>query len=67
MEAAFDFSGKVALITGSSRGIGAGIVAGLATGGARCVVNYVADAEGRNQADAERVASGLRSIPGARR
>jgi len=60
MEAAFDFSGKVALITGSSRGIGAGIVAGLAAGGARCVVNYVADAEGRNQADAERVASGLR-------
>jgi 3-oxoacyl-[acyl-carrier protein] reductase len=55
----FNFTGKVALVTGSSRGIGAGIVTALEQGGARCVVNYVADPEGRNRADAERVASGL--------
>ena len=60
MNAPFDFSGKVALVTGSSRGIGAGIVTALGQAGARCVVNYVADAGGRNQPDAERVASGLR-------
>lgn len=56
----YDFSGKVALVTGSSRGIGAGMVKALAACGARCVVNYVADAGERNRADAEAVAEGLR-------
>jgi 3-oxoacyl-[acyl-carrier protein] reductase len=59
MKDAFDFSGKVALVTGSSRGIGAGVVTALGQLGARCVVNYVADREGRNRADAERVVSTL--------
>src|SRR5882724_9065157 len=59
---AYDFSGKVALVTGSSRGIGAGIISALGRCGARCAVNYVADAEGRNRADADRVAS---ELPGA--
>ena len=59
MKDAFDFSGKVALVTGSSRGIGAAIIAAFGQMGTRCVVNYVADAEGRNQADAERVATAL--------
>jgi 3-oxoacyl-[acyl-carrier protein] reductase len=59
MKDAFDFSGKVALVTGSSRGIGASMVAAFARLGARCVVNYVTDAEGRNKADAERVAADL--------
>jgi 3-oxoacyl-[acyl-carrier protein] reductase len=55
----YDFSGKVALVTGSSRGIGAGIVLALGRGGARCIVNYVADREGRNRTDAESVAESL--------
>jgi len=55
----YDFTGKVALVTGSSRGIGAGIVAALGQRGARCVVNYVADADGRNQADAGALAAAL--------
>jgi 3-oxoacyl-[acyl-carrier protein] reductase len=63
MKDAFDFSGKVALVTGSSRGIGAGIITALGQLGARCAVNYVSDAAGRNKADAERVAAAL---PGAR-
>src|SRR6058998_3803679 len=59
MKDAFDFSGKTALVTGSSRGIGAGILTAFGQLGARCAVNYVADAEGRNKADAERLAAAL--------
>jgi len=59
MKDAFDFSGKVALVTGSSRGIGAAMTAAFGQLGALCAVNYVADPEGRNQADAERVATAL--------
>jgi 3-oxoacyl-[acyl-carrier protein] reductase len=55
MKNLFDLSGKIALVTGSSRGIGAGIAAGLAGNGAKCVVNFVADAQGINAADAGRV------------
>jgi 3-oxoacyl-[acyl-carrier protein] reductase len=47
-------------VTGSSRGIGAGIVRALAERGARCVVNYVEDPDGRNRAEAQSVASGLK-------
>lgn len=46
-------------MTGSSRGIGAGIVRALADRGAHCVVNYVEDAAGRNRAEAESIASGM--------
>ncbi len=57
----YDFSGKVALVTGSSRGLGAGMVQAFDASGARCVVNYVADAGGRNRADAETVTASLRN------
>jgi 3-oxoacyl-[acyl-carrier protein] reductase len=57
MSGEFDFSQKAALITGGSRGIGAGIVKVLAAHGARCAINYFADPSGRNEADAKQVSS----------
>jgi 3-oxoacyl-[acyl-carrier protein] reductase len=56
-----DFSGKIVLVTGSSRGIGAGMVRAFAEHGAKCVVNYVDDPDGKNKADAEQVAREIRS------
>ena len=47
-------SNKVAIVTGASKGIGAGIATALGAAGARVVVNYSSDQEG-----AERVAQGL--------
>src|SRR5437660_4374971 len=54
-----DFSGKGALVTGSSRGIGAEMIKALDRSGARCVVNYGADAQGQNKTDATNVAREL--------
>ena len=54
-----DFSGKVVLVTGSSRGIGAEMVKTFGQCGAQCVVNYVTDAQGQNKTDATNVASEL--------
>lgn len=55
-----DFSGKVVLVTGSSRGIGAEMINAFGARGAQCVVNYIADAQGQNKTDAEQVANGLK-------
>ena len=55
-----DFSGKVVLVTGSSRGIGAAMIQAFAQRGARCVVTYLADANGQNQSDAHSVAKEMR-------
>ena len=55
----FDFSGKALLVTGSSRGIGAEMIKAFGKRGAHCVVNYVADAQGQNKADATNVAKEL--------
>jgi 3-oxoacyl-[acyl-carrier protein] reductase len=60
MKDPFDFSGKVVLVTGSSRGIGAEVIKAFGKRGAQCVVNYVADAQGQNRADAENVATELK-------
>jgi 3-oxoacyl-[acyl-carrier protein] reductase len=59
MKDPFDFTGKVALVTGSSRGIGAEMIKALGARGAQCVVNYVLDDQGRNKADALEVAKEL--------
>jgi 3-oxoacyl-[acyl-carrier protein] reductase len=55
-----DFTGKVVLVTGSSRGIGAGLIKAFDKRSAQCVVNYVSDAQGQNKADAENVAQELK-------
>src|SRR5439155_17173541 len=53
MPDALDFAGKVALVTGSSRGIGAEMIKAFGKHGAQCVANYVADAQGQNKTDAD--------------
>ena len=60
MKDPFDFSGKVVLVTGSSRGIGAEMIKAFGKRGAQCVVNYVADTQAQNKADAENVATELK-------
>ena len=54
-----DFTGKVVLVTGSSRGIGAEMIKAFGKRGAKCVVNYFTDPQGQNKADAEAVAKEL--------
>ena len=55
-----DFTGKVVLVTGSSRGIGAEMIKAFGKRGAKCVVNYFTDPQGQNKADAESVAKDLK-------
>jgi 3-oxoacyl-[acyl-carrier protein] reductase len=50
--------GKVALVTGASKGIGAGIAKGLAAAGASVVVNYASSKEGADRVVSEIVAQG---------
>ena len=55
-----DFTGKIVLVTGSSRGIGAEMIKAFGGRGASCVVNYIADPDGANKSDATNVAAALR-------
>jgi 3-oxoacyl-[acyl-carrier protein] reductase len=55
-----NFSGKIVLVTGSSRGLGAEIIKAFGQRGAQCVVNYVADPAGQNKSDADTVAKELK-------
>jgi len=54
-----NFTDKVVLVTGSSRGIGAEMIKAFGKRGAHCVVNYVVDPAGQNKSDAENVAKEL--------
>jgi len=60
MTAPFDFTGKGVLVTGSSRGLGAAMIKAFGDHGAHCVVNFISDPEGKNKAEAESVAAGLK-------
>ena len=55
-----DFTAKVVLVTGSSRGLGAAMIKAFGDHGAHCVVNFISDPEGKNKADADNVAGGLK-------
>ena len=54
--------GKVAVVTGASKGIGAGIAKALATAGAAVVVNYASDKAGADAVVAEITGSGGKAI-----
>jgi 3-oxoacyl-[acyl-carrier protein] reductase len=55
-------AGKVAVVTGASKGIGAGIAKGLAAEGAAVVVNYASSREGADKVVAEITARGGKAI-----
>ncbi len=57
----YDFTGKVVLVTGSSRGMGAAILEAFARAGAVCLLNYFDDPAGQNRKDAEETATTLRA------
>jgi NAD(P)-dependent dehydrogenase (short-subunit alcohol dehydrogenase family) len=62
MAGAGELAGRVALVTGGSRGIGRGIAAGLAADGAAVVVNYRREADAAAETVAEIEAAGGRAV-----
>jgi 3-oxoacyl-[acyl-carrier protein] reductase len=57
-----DLKGKVAVVTGASKGIGAGIAKGFAAAGAAVVVNYASSREGADRVVAGITAQGGKAI-----
>jgi len=55
-----DFTRKVVLVTGSSRGLGAEMIKAFGQRGAQCIVNYVSDSAAQNKSDADAVAKELK-------
>jgi 3-oxoacyl-[acyl-carrier protein] reductase len=57
-----DLKGKVAVVTGASKGIGAAIAKGLSAAGAAVVVNYSSSKEGADRVVADIKAKGGRAV-----
>ncbi len=57
-----ELKGKVAIVTGASKGIGAGIAKGLGAAGAAVVVNYASSKEGADKVVAEITGKGGKAI-----
>src|SRR5262245_63535806 len=55
----YSFPNAVVLVTGSSRGIGAGVLSAFAKAGATCVLHYWDDPDGANRKDADALAAQL--------
>src|SRR5271155_3344488 len=55
-------AGKVAIVTGASKGIGAAVAKGLAAAGAAVTVNYSSDKEGADRTVAEVTGNGGKAI-----
>jgi 3-oxoacyl-[acyl-carrier protein] reductase len=57
-----ELKGKVAIVTGASKGIGAGIAKGLGAAGAAVVVNYASSKDGADKVVAEITGKGGKAI-----
>jgi 3-oxoacyl-[acyl-carrier protein] reductase len=57
-----ELKGKVAIVTGASKGIGAGIAKGMAEAGAAVVVNYASSKEGADRVVSEITCKGGKAI-----